>query len=131
MVQLWGMLSKVNSLTLRKPPRFKLKPTPHWRMSKLSWKLKKPRCERVELCVFEHKFCKDILAQLRHHPFHEMEWVFLWISFMILMLVLLHLFTWIIWFSLKAEARWPMAGEIVPVSTKAPPLGRTPLSKIR
>jgi hypothetical protein len=30
----------------------------------------------VELSVFEHKFCNDILAQLRHRIFHEMEWVF-------------------------------------------------------
>jgi hypothetical protein len=55
----------------------------------------------------------------------------MWISFMILMFVLLHLFTWIIWFSSKAEARQPVAGEIVLISTEAPPLGRTPLSKKR
>jgi hypothetical protein len=50
---------------------------------------------------------------------------------MILMFVLLHLFTWIIWFSLKAEARRPMASEIVPIIEEAPPPGRAPLSKKR
>jgi hypothetical protein len=34
---------------------------------------------------------------------------------MILVFVLLHLFTRIVWFSSKAEAWWPAAGEIVPV----------------
>jgi hypothetical protein len=61
-VQSWGMLSKVNSLALRKLPRLKLKPTPNWRIPKLSWRLKKLRTEGVELSVFERKFCKDILA---------------------------------------------------------------------
>jgi hypothetical protein len=50
---------------------------------------------------------------------------------MILMFVLLHLFIWIVWFSSKAEAWWPMAGEIVPASVEAPPLGRAPLYKKR
>jgi hypothetical protein len=77
MVQQRGMLSKVNSLALRKLPMLKIKLTPRWQMVKLSWKLKKPRCEGVELGVFECKLCKDILAQLRHRIFHEMEWVFL------------------------------------------------------
>jgi hypothetical protein len=66
MVQLRGMLLKANSLVPRKLSRLKLKPMPCWRMSKLSWRLKELRCEGVELSVFERKFCKDILAQLRH-----------------------------------------------------------------
>jgi hypothetical protein len=41
MVQQRGMLSKVNSLALRKLPMLKLKLTPRWQMVKLSWKLKK------------------------------------------------------------------------------------------
>jgi Na+-transporting methylmalonyl-CoA/oxaloacetate decarboxylase gamma subunit len=62
-----------------------------------------------------------------------MKWneFFLWISFMILIFVLLHLFIWIIWFSSKVEARWSVAGEIVPVSAEAPPPNRAPLSKKR
>jgi hypothetical protein len=130
-VQPWGMLSKVKSLVLRKLPMLKLKPTPRWRMSKLPWGLRKLRCEGVELCVIECKFCKDILARLRHRTFHEMEWFFPWITFMILMFVLWHLFTWIIWFSLKAEARWPVVGEIVLINAEASPPGQTPLSKER
>jgi hypothetical protein len=43
----------------------------------MSWRLKKLRCDRVEFSVFEHQFCKNILAYLRHHIFHEMELVFL------------------------------------------------------
>jgi hypothetical protein len=128
MVPPQGMLSRANSQALRKLPRLKLKLTPRWRMPKLSWRLRKPRCKGVGLSVFERMFCKDILAQLMHRTFHEMELVFLWISFGILMFVSLHLFTWIIWFSSNAEARWPVAGEIVPISTEAPPPGRVPLS---
>jgi hypothetical protein len=72
-VQSWGMLLRSNSRALRKLLRLKLKPTPRWRMPKLSWRLRKLRCEGVGLSVLEHTFCKDILVQLRHHTFHEME----------------------------------------------------------
>jgi hypothetical protein len=44
---------------------------------------------------------------------------------------LLHLFTWIIWFSSKAEAQRPMAGEIVPINADVPPLSWVPLPKKR
>jgi hypothetical protein len=37
----------------------------------------KLRCEGVEFSVFEHMFCKDILAHLRHRIFREMEQDFL------------------------------------------------------
>jgi hypothetical protein len=47
------------------------------------------------------------------------------------MLVLLHLFTWIIWFSSKAEAQRPMAGEIVPINADVPPLSWVPLPNKR
>jgi hypothetical protein len=96
MVPPWGLLLKANPLAPRKLPRFKLKPMPYWRVLKLSWRLRKLRCEGVEFSVVEHKFCKNILAQLRHRIFHEVEWFFLCISFAMLMFVLLHLFTWII-----------------------------------
>jgi hypothetical protein len=50
---------------------------------------------------------------------------------MILMFVLLHLFTWIVWFSSKAEAWRPAADEIVPVYANALCLGRADLLKKR
>jgi hypothetical protein len=34
---------------------------------------KKMRCKGVKFTVFEHNFCKNILAQLRHHIFHEIK----------------------------------------------------------
>jgi hypothetical protein len=42
-------------------------------MPKLLWKLKELSCEGVEFTALEHMFCKDILAHLRLHTFHEME----------------------------------------------------------
>jgi hypothetical protein len=50
---------------------------------------------------------------------------------MILMFVLLHLFTQIVWFSSKAEEWRLAAGEIVPISTEAPHPSRADLSKKR
>jgi hypothetical protein len=47
------------------------------------------------------------------------------------MFLLLHLFTSIVWVSLKAEAWWPAAGEIVPVSAEAPHPGRADFLKKR
>jgi ABC-type transport system involved in cytochrome c biogenesis permease subunit len=40
----------------------------------------------------------------------------------ILIFALLHLFTCIVWFSLKAEAWWPMAERVVLVRVEALPL---------
>jgi hypothetical protein len=50
---------------------------------------------------------------------------------MILMFVLLHLFTWIVWFSSKAEAWWSAVGEIVPINVEASHPGQADLSKKR
>jgi hypothetical protein len=83
----------------------------------------------VELSVFEHKFCNDILAQLRHRIFHEMEWVF---SVNILHNINVFCCTCshgLFGFFSKARARWSVAGQIVPFRAEAPPLGRMPLSK--
>jgi hypothetical protein len=62
---------------MKKLSRLKLKPTPHGKMLRLMWSLKKLRCGGVELDVFEHMFCKDILAHMRPRTFHEMERDFL------------------------------------------------------
>jgi hypothetical protein len=45
------------------------------------------------------------------------------------MFVLLHLFTSVVWFSLKAEVWWSASGEIVPDSVEAPRPDRADLSK--
>jgi hypothetical protein len=39
---------------------------PQWRKLKMSWRLMRPRCERVEGSIIEHIFVKNILAHLRH-----------------------------------------------------------------
>jgi hypothetical protein len=75
-VQPRWLLPKLNSRTLKKMPRVKLKPTPHKKMPKLTWRLKELRCEGVEFNAFGHMLCKDILAHLRHHTFREMKRVF-------------------------------------------------------
>jgi hypothetical protein len=42
----------------------------------MSWRLRKLRCEGVEwsLVSLSTSFVKNILAQLRHRIFHEVEW---------------------------------------------------------
>jgi hypothetical protein len=57
-----------------------------------------------------------------------MKWneFFLWISFVILMFVLLHLFTWVVWVFFEGGST-----VVVPVSVEAPPPAWAPLSKKR
>jgi hypothetical protein len=53
------------------------------------------------------------------------------ISFVIFVFVSLPLFILIFGFSLKAEARWPMARRVDPAGVEVPPLVRAPPTKKR
>jgi hypothetical protein len=70
-------LPKLKLQLLRKLSRVELESAPRRKMPKRMRRLNELRCEGVEFNAFEHLFCKDILAHLRHHTFHAMERVFL------------------------------------------------------
>jgi hypothetical protein len=69
-------LPKLKHWLLKRMSRVKITLAPRKRTPKLMQRPMEMRCEGVVFVAFEHPFCKDILAYLRH-----------------LMFVLLHLFT--------------------------------------
>jgi hypothetical protein len=73
MVTTQWLLPRVSPRTSKKLPRVKLKLAPHKKTLKLTLILKELRCEGVEFTALERIFCKDFLAHLRHHTFHDME----------------------------------------------------------
>jgi hypothetical protein len=75
MVMMWSLLPRVSLRMLNKLPRVKLKLAPRKKTSKLTLMLKELRCEGMVFIALEHIFCKDFLAHLRHHRFHDMEQV--------------------------------------------------------
>jgi hypothetical protein len=75
MVTTRWLLLMVSPQMLKKLPKVKLKLAPRRKTPKLTLMLKKLRCEGVEFIFLEHVFCKDFLAHLRHHTFHDMEQV--------------------------------------------------------
>jgi hypothetical protein len=48
----WWLLPKLKHWTSKKMLRVKLKPTPHKKMPKLTWRLEELRCEGVEFNAF-------------------------------------------------------------------------------
>jgi hypothetical protein len=94
------------------------------------WRLNNPRCEGVELSVFEHKFCNDILAQLRHRIFQEMEWVFsvnILHNINVCFVAPVHMDYLV--FLQRLEHGGPWLVRLSLFRAEAPPLGRMPLSK--
>jgi hypothetical protein len=98
MVTTWWLLQRVSPWISMKLLRVKLKLAPCKKTLKLmlTLMLKELRCEGAEFTTLERIFCKDFSAHLRDQTFHDMERVSLWISFMILILALLHSFMCII-----------------------------------
>jgi hypothetical protein len=99
------------------------------KMPKLMRTLEELRCEGVNFNALELVFFKDALAHLRIHIFCEMEQILgqypSWYWHLIYCIYSHVLFG----FSSKAEARWPIARQIVPTRAEALPLIPAPSAK--